>query len=55
MTASAAMQLAPSARLLAFTAAPPTGFAGAVPAGRIADESGRAALVVRVTPIWNIA
>lgn len=44
VAATAAMQLAPSGRVIGFTAAPPIEFAGAVPAGRIADESARAAL-----------
>lgn len=47
VASSAAIQLAPSARVLAFTAAPPADYRGAVPNGRIADESGRAALVAR--------
>lgn len=45
VASTAAMQLAPSTRLIAFTAAPPVDFSGAVPRTRIADESARAALV----------
>lgn len=47
VTATAArLRGAQGARLLAFTAAPPAGFNGPAPPGRIADESGPAAAVV---------
>lgn len=47
VTATAARNLAPSRRLIALTAAPPTDFKGPVPVGRIGDESRRAALVAQ--------
>jgi asparagine synthase (glutamine-hydrolysing) len=51
VSATAAMLLAKtSERLLAFTSAPRAGFDGAVPKGRIADESGIAALTAARHP-----
>lgn len=51
VTATAARLLAPAGgRILAITSAPRPGFAGPVPAGRIADESGHAAALAALYP-----
>ncbi len=48
VTATAAIQLAPSRRVIGFTAAPPTTYTGTLSRGWTSDESGRAGQVAAV-------
>ena len=50
IASSAALQMAPSAKVIGFTAAPPRTFDGELPGGRIGDECDRAAAVAALHP-----